>query len=106
MWVLIMSVNEEEKTTAVCDGECDKVNCLSFSLSSSSSSNLASPPCPCSSSSIYLELWHGCVCPLTSLPKIRNLVVYFPQGHLERVASVSPLELSTFDLLPQIFCKW
>ncbi|KAE8676566.1 Gamma-glutamyl transpeptidase 1 isoform 1 [Hibiscus syriacus] len=74
-------VNEVEKTTAVCNGECDKVNSLSFSSSSSSSSNLA----------------------FTTMSI--NLVVYFPQGHLEQVASVSPLKMSTFDLPPQIFCK-
>ncbi|XP_039012746.1 auxin response factor 4-like isoform X2 [Hibiscus syriacus] len=100
------AVNEVERTTAVCDWEGDKLNCLSFSSSFSCSSNLASPPCP--SSSIYLELWHACAGPLTSLPKMRNLVVYFPQGHLEQVATVSPfspLEMCTFDLPPQIFCK-
>ncbi|KAE8735557.1 Auxin response factor 4 [Hibiscus syriacus] len=95
------AVNEVEKTTAVCNGDCDKVNCLSSSSSSSCSSNLASPPC--SSSSIYLELWHACAGPLTSLTKKGSLVVYFPQGHLEQLAS--PLEISTFDLPPHIFCK-
>ncbi|KAK8707440.1 hypothetical protein V6N13_058501 [Hibiscus sabdariffa] len=100
------AVNEVEKTTAVFNGECEKLNCLSSSSSSSCSSNLASPPG--SSSSIYLELWHACAGPLTSLPQKSNLVVYFPQGHLEQVASTSPfspLEMSTFDLPPQIFCK-
>ncbi|KAK8502525.1 hypothetical protein V6N13_095610 [Hibiscus sabdariffa] len=100
------AVNEVEKTAAVCNGDCDKVNCLSSSSSSSCSSNLASPPC--SSSSIYLELWHACAGPLASLPQKGNLVVYFPQGHLEQVASASPfspLEISTFDLPPHIFCK-
>ncbi|XP_038999001.1 auxin response factor 4-like isoform X2 [Hibiscus syriacus] len=94
------AVNEVEKTTAVCNVDCDKVNCLSSS-SSSSCSNLASSPC--SSSSIYLELWHACAGPLTSLTKKGSLVVYFPQGHLEQLAS--PLEISTFDLPPHIFCK-
>ncbi|XWS28421.1 hypothetical protein CRYUN_Cryun25bG0067400 [Craigia yunnanensis] len=100
-------VNEVENT-AVCNGDCNKasacVYCLSYS-SSSCASNSASPPC---SSSIYLELWHACAGPLTSLPKKGNVVVYFPQGHLEQVASASPfssLEMPTFDLPPQIFCK-
>ncbi|MBA0684091.1 hypothetical protein Goari_025698 [Gossypium aridum] len=94
------ALSEVEKT-AVCNGDCDKLNCVC----SSSSSNLASPPC---TSSIYLELWHACAGPLTSLPKKGNLVVYFPQGHLEQLASASPfspLEISTFDLPPHIFCK-
>ncbi|OMP09728.1 AUX/IAA protein [Corchorus olitorius] len=101
------AVNEVEKT-AVCNGDCDKASACVYCLSSSSSScssNSASPP---SSSSIYLELWHACAGPLTSLPKKGNVVVYFPQGHLEQVASASPfspLEVPTFDLPPQIFCK-
>ena len=101
------AVNEVEKT-ALCNGDCDKASACVYCLSSSSSScssNSASPPC---FSSIYLELWHACAGPLTSLPKKGNVVVYFPQGHLEQVASASPfspLEMPTFNLPPQIFCK-
>ncbi|MCI18745.1 auxin response factor 4-like, partial [Trifolium medium] len=43
-----------------------------------------------------------------SLPKKGNVVVYFPQGHLEQFASFSPfkpLEIPTYDLQPQIFCR-
>ncbi|XP_022752447.1 auxin response factor 4-like isoform X2 [Durio zibethinus] len=98
------AVNEVEKT-ALCNGDCDKASACVHCLSSSSSSNSASPPC---SSSMYLELWHACAGPLTSLPKKGNVVVYFPQGHLEQFASTShfsPMEMPTFDLPPQIFCK-
>uniref|UniRef100_A0A6N2LGI4 Auxin response factor n=1 Tax=Salix viminalis TaxID=40686 RepID=A0A6N2LGI4_SALVM len=72
---------------------------------SSSSSNSSSSPV---SSSIYLELWHACAGPLTSLPNKGNVVVYFPQGHLEQLASSSPFpyrNMPNFDLHPQIFCK-
>jgi len=72
---------------------------------SSSSSYSSSSPV---SSSIYLELWHACAGPLTSLPKKGNVVVYFPQGHLEQLASSSPFshrDMPNFDLHPQIFCK-
>ncbi|KAJ6384857.1 hypothetical protein OIU77_028128 [Salix suchowensis] len=37
-----------------------------------------------------------------------NVVVYFPQGHLEQLASSSPFpyrNMPNFDLHPQIFCK-
>ncbi|XWS73737.1 hypothetical protein CRYUN_Cryun02cG0154300 [Craigia yunnanensis] len=98
------AVNEVEKT-AFCNGDCDKASACVYCLSSSSSSNSASPPC---SSSIYMELWHACAGPLTSLPRKGNVVVYFPQGHLEQVASASPfspMEMPTVDLPPQIFCK-
>lgn len=72
---------------------------------SSSSSYSSSSPV---SSSIFLELWHACAGPLTSLPKKGNVVVYFPQGHLEQLASSSPFshrDMHNFDLHPQIFCK-
>lgn len=101
------AVSEVEKN-AYCNGNCGKggcVCCLSSSTSSCSS-NSSSPPNV--SSSIYLELWHACAGPLTSLPKKGNVVVYFPQGHLEQAASASPfspMEMLNFDLQPQIFCS-
>ncbi|KAL6575836.1 ADP-ribosylation factor 4 [Orobanche hederae] len=92
--------------------------CLSNSTNSSScSSNAASDLSCCVSksaqSSIYIELWHACAGPLTSLlPKKGNVVVYFPQGHLEQAASASAsaspfptMDMPTFDLPPQIFCR-
>ncbi|XP_013612786.1 PREDICTED: auxin response factor 4 isoform X4 [Brassica oleracea var. oleracea] len=77
-------------------------SCSSRSSSSSSSSTTAS------ASSIYSELWHACAGPLTSLPKKGNVVVYFPQGHLEQgvmVSYSSPLDVPKLDLSPQIFCR-
>ena len=101
------AVTEVEKH-AFCNGDCDKASCvccLSSSSSSSSASNSSASP---DSSSICLELWHVCAGRLTSLPKKGNVVVYFPQGHLEQAASSSPfppMDISTFDLPPQIFCR-
>ncbi|XP_058755342.1 auxin response factor 4-like [Vicia villosa] len=100
-------VTEIEKNDALCIKECEKgccscVCCLSPSTCSSSSSTS-----PLVSSS-YLELWHACAGPLISLPKKGNVVVYFPQGHLEQYASFSPfkqLEIPNYDLQPQIFCR-
>ncbi|KAI4334428.1 hypothetical protein L6164_019123 [Bauhinia variegata] len=95
------AVSEVENNT-LCNGECEKGACgccLRSSTSGSSSAHV---------SSSYLELWHACAGPLTSLPKKGNAVVYFPQGHLEQVASfspISPLDTPTYDLQPQIFCK-
>ncbi|CAH8392723.1 unnamed protein product [Eruca vesicaria subsp. sativa] len=77
-------------------------SCSSGSSSSSSSSTTAS------ASSIYSELWHACAGPLTSLPKKGNVVVYFPQGHLEQGAMApypAPLDIPKLDLSPQIFCR-
>ncbi|CAL5211292.1 unnamed protein product [Lathyrus oleraceus] len=100
-------VTEIEKNDALCIKDCEKgctscVCCLSPSTCSSSSSTS-----PLASSS-YLELWHACAGPLISLPKKGNVVVYLPQGHLEQFASFSPfkqLEIPTYDLQPQIFCR-
>ncbi|KAL8146277.1 hypothetical protein AgCh_004138 [Apium graveolens] len=59
-------------------------------------------------SPIFMELWHACAGPLITLPKKGDLVVYFPQGHLEQAASASNLthiEVSNFGLSPHIVCK-
>ncbi|PKI51992.1 hypothetical protein CRG98_027644 [Punica granatum] len=61
-----------------------------------------------SSSTTYSELWHACAGPLTCPPKKGNVVVYFPQGHLEQLAPSSPclpIKVLNFDLPPQIFCR-
>ncbi|XP_044506651.1 auxin response factor 4-like isoform X1 [Mangifera indica] len=103
------AASTEVEKVAFCNDNCEKdsgcAHCLCSSYSSSCSSNLGSSPL---TSSIWFELWHACAGPLTSLPKKGNVVVYFPQGHLEQVASCShssPSEVPTFDLQAQIFCK-
>ncbi|KAK7262350.1 hypothetical protein RJT34_29918 [Clitoria ternatea] len=101
-------VLSEVEKNAVSDRECERVVVASvgcWSSSTCSSSSCSSSP---HVSSSYLELWHACAGPLTSLPKKGNVVVYFPQGHLEQVASFSPftpMEIPTYDLQPQIFCR-
>ncbi|KAK7261385.1 hypothetical protein RIF29_27694 [Crotalaria pallida] len=95
------AVTEDEKNATCNEGYCEKGACVITCLSSSSAA-------PVSSS--YVELWHACAGPLTSLPKKGNVVVYFPQGHLEQAASFSPLStmemmMPTYDLQPQIFCR-
>lgn len=97
-----------EEKIGFCNGDCEKgsgcVQCFSSSSSSCSSNSSSSP----GNSSVYSELWHACAGPLASLPRKGNLVVYFPQGHLEQIASSSPfsaMEMPSFDLQPQIFCK-
>jgi hypothetical protein len=34
------------------------------------------------------ELWHACAGPLTSMPPVDSLVMYWPQGHIEQVGQV------------------
>lgn len=94
---------EDNKNASCCYAECEDGVLGSCGYNSSN----ASPP---PSSSIYLELWHACAGPLTCLPKKGNVVVYFPQGHLEQAASASPfppleVDLPTLGLQPQIFCR-
>lgn len=36
------------------------------------------------------ELWHACAGPLTSLPPLDSLVMYWPQGHIEQVVACTP----------------
>ncbi|KAJ4970988.1 hypothetical protein NE237_004087 [Protea cynaroides] len=104
---LNQAVNEGEKSA--CYGNYDKAGGVICYLSSSSSSSCSSTSSASPvTSSIYLELWHACAGPLTSLPKKGTVVVYFPQGHLEQTAASSPfpcLEMPTFNLQPQIFCR-
>ncbi|KAL0390131.1 UNVERIFIED_CONTAM: Auxin response factor 4 [Sesamum calycinum] len=113
------ATGEAEKNACGSGGEYDKggkggscVCCLSTSTSSCSSNaasaSASSSSCSIStSSSIYMELWHACAGPLISLPKKGNLVVYFPQGHLEQSYSspFPPVEMPTFDLPSQILCR-
>ncbi|CAK9143223.1 unnamed protein product [Ilex paraguariensis] len=104
-------LSEVQKISVACssNGECDKGGCCVYcSLSSSTSSCSSNSSPPSASSSIFMELWHACAGPLTSLPKKGNVVVYFPQGHLAQAASASPFpprEVATFDLKPQTFCR-
>lgn len=102
----IAEVEEEENDNGRARIEKGRLG-ISPSSSSSCSSGSSSFSTG-SASSIYSELWHACAGPLTSLPKKGNVVVYFPQGHLEQDAMVSyssPLEIPKFDLNPQIFCR-
>ncbi|KAM7496706.1 hypothetical protein LguiA_021120 [Lonicera macranthoides] len=88
---------------AFCNGECrESDGCVFCCLGTSNSSQ--SPDF----SSINMELWYACAGPLITLPKKGNVVVYFPQGHLEQFASnspYSPMEMPTFGLKPQLFCR-
>lgn len=109
-------VSEVEKNACCNNEECDKggggvcVNCSLYTSTTSSCSSNVSSSSSLAISSIYMELWHACAGPLTSLPKKGNVVVYFPQGHMEEAVSAfsfSPVKIDfpTFGLQPQIFCR-
>ncbi|KAM3302929.1 auxin response factor 4 [Capsicum chacoense] len=121
--VVVMSSEVEKDKNACCNEECDKRgssgNCsllytctttTTTATTTSSCSSIASSSTSPVVSSIYMELWHACAGPLTSLPKKGNVVVYFPQGHMEEAASATPfspikIDFPTFGLQPQIFCR-
>ncbi|XP_024972323.1 auxin response factor 4-like [Cynara cardunculus var. scolymus] len=89
---------------------CGNEGDSSLSISSNSSNSSLKSPISNPSASIYMELWHACAGPLTTLPNKGNVVVYFPQGHLEQIAShssthFSPIEVPSLGLPPLIFCK-
>ncbi|XP_073063101.1 auxin response factor 4-like isoform X1 [Primulina eburnea] len=107
-------LSEVENNACGKGGERHKgcANCyLSTSTSSCSSNAASNSSSPCSvfaPLSIYMELWHACAGPLSSLPKKGDVVVYFAQGHIEQAASASPfppMESPAFELPPLIFCR-
>ncbi|KAL9272059.1 Auxin response factor 4-like protein [Drosera capensis] len=100
------AVTEVEKSS-ICYEDCEKASCFCYLSSSCSSTNSISSPSTVTPQ-VYKELWHACAGPLTSLPKKGNVVVYFPQGHLEQAASsirCPPMDFPTYDLEPHIFCR-
>lgn len=42
------------------------------------------------------ELWHACAGPLTSVPPVDSLVMYWPQGHIEQVCVYLQSPLSSW----------
>ena len=53
---------------------------------------------------MFSEIWSACVGPLVMVPKVRDKVFYFPQGHIEQVSSSCPIWVGFFRrLLPVIF---
>ncbi|EXB80401.1 Auxin response factor 1 [Morus notabilis] len=66
------------------------------------------PPGACSDA-LYKELWHACAGPLVTLPRERERVYYFPQGHMEQLeASMhqgQEQQMPSFNLPSKILCK-
>ncbi|KAJ6851358.1 auxin response factor 2-like [Iris pallida] len=58
---------------------------------------------------LYDELWNACAGPLVSVPRVGELVFYFPQGHLEQVEAstnqVADLQMPVYDLQSKILCR-
>uniref|UniRef100_A0A2P2MR05 Auxin response factor n=1 Tax=Rhizophora mucronata TaxID=61149 RepID=A0A2P2MR05_RHIMU len=58
---------------------------------------------------LYRELWHACAGPLVTVPREKELVFYFPQGHIEQVeASTNQSadnQMPIYNLPWKILCR-
>lgn len=58
---------------------------------------------------LYTELWKACAGPLVEVPKVRERVYYFPQGHMEQLEASTNQELNQripmFNLPSKILCS-
>jgi hypothetical protein len=73
---------------------------------------MAPPPPPQGSSTgdpLYDELWHACAGPLVTVPRVGDLVFYFPQGHIEQVEAsmnqVADSQMRLYDLPSKLLCR-
>ncbi|XVF51285.1 hypothetical protein PTKIN_Ptkin04bG0172600 [Pterospermum kingtungense] len=58
---------------------------------------------------LYPELWKLCAGPLVEVPRAKERVYYFPQGHMEQLEASTNQELNQrfplFNLPPKILCR-
>ncbi|KAF8006578.1 hypothetical protein BT93_K0780 [Corymbia citriodora subsp. variegata] len=58
---------------------------------------------------LHEQLWHACAGPLTYVPKVRETVFYFPQGHIEQIEAYTnkdgDMEMPIYKLPSKILCK-
>ncbi|XP_020106700.1 auxin response factor 23-like isoform X2 [Ananas comosus] len=62
-----------------------------------------------SEDALYNELWHACAGPLVTVPRVQDLVFYFPQGHIEQVEAstnqVADQQMPVYNLPWKILCR-
>lgn len=91
---------------------------VSSAMSSNRHSSILSPtlgapegsgPSDHSRGKYYEELWQSCAGPLVSLPKLNQLVMYLPQGHIEQITASTnqgtDCQLPKQELSPHILCR-
>ncbi|GAB2289349.1 Auxin response factor 2A [Dionaea muscipula] len=58
---------------------------------------------------LYTELWHACAGPLVTVPRERERVFYFPQGHIEQVEAstnqAADQQMPVYNLPWKILCR-
>lgn len=75
--------------------------------------NGSSPAAPAkkvdAETALYTELWRACAGPLVNVPRERELVYYFPQGHIEQVEAstdqVANQQMPVYNLPSKILCR-
>ncbi|KAG0480880.1 hypothetical protein HPP92_011738, partial [Vanilla planifolia] len=79
------------------------------SLSACTDPPAPQPPGKEREDALYNELWHACAGPLVTVPRVGELVFYFPQGHIEQVeASTNQMadqQMPIYDLPSKILCR-
>ncbi|VAH83976.1 unnamed protein product [Triticum turgidum subsp. durum] len=70
---------------------------------------MAPPQAPSAGDPLYDELWHACAGPLVTVPRVGDLVFYFPQGHIEQVEAsmnqVAGNQMRLYDLPSKLLCR-
>lgn len=71
---------------------------------------MAPPPQgPSAGDPLFNELWHACAGPLVTVPRVGDLVFYFPQGHIEQVEAsmnqVADNQMRLYDLPSKLLCS-
>ncbi|GMH16712.1 hypothetical protein Nepgr_018553 [Nepenthes gracilis] len=58
---------------------------------------------------LYTELWHACAGPLVTVPRERERVFYFPQGHIEQVEAstnqIADQQMPVYNIPWKILCR-
>ncbi|XP_071676933.1 auxin response factor 4-like, partial [Lolium perenne] len=59
---------------------------------------------------LFDELWHACAGPLVTVPRVGDLVFYFPQGRIEQVEAsmnqVAGNQMRLYDLPSKLLCRF
>lgn len=102
-------VSAKGRGESLCSGYSDHNNGGGASKNALEAPNNGSVTAQDSETALYTELWHACAGPLVTVPRERELVYYFPQGHIEQVEAstnqVADQQIPVYDLPPKILCR-
>ncbi|KAI0510575.1 hypothetical protein KFK09_011180 [Dendrobium nobile] len=79
------------------------------SFLSGANPSVSSPARKGAEDALYNELWQACAGPLVTIPRLGELVFYFPQGHVEQVEAstnqAANQQMPIYDLPSKILCR-